>query len=90
MHAFWRSLLLAVAVAPLCGCRPTPRQDLDVLIHPETTREVKWVKMTKGTRDALMDVYATKREQCNEFMAANNRVTIGEAAILWLMKHAKD
>lgn len=89
MLTFWRSLLLAIAVASLCGCRPAPRQDLDVLIHPETTPELKWVKMTRGTRDALIDVYAAHMDECAE-LAANDRVTIGEAAILWLMQHAKE
>jgi hypothetical protein len=61
----------------------------DLLVHPETTPEVKWVKMTKPTRDALMDIYAANADQCNKFMHANNRVTIGEAAILWLMEGKK-
>jgi hypothetical protein len=62
----------------------------NALIHPETTPTVKWMKMTKHTRDALMDVYAANADECNTFMYANERVTIGEAAILWLMEHAKD
>jgi hypothetical protein len=62
----------------------------NALIHPETTPTVKWVKMTKATRDALMDVYAANADECNTFMYANERVTVGEAAILWLMKHEKE
>jgi len=90
MFGFWRSFLLAVAVVLPCGCRKTPQQDPDVLVHPETTPDVKWVRMTKPTRDALMDVYAAHLDDCERLMAANNRVTIGEAAILWLMQHAKE
>jgi hypothetical protein len=58
----------------------------DVLIHPETTPEIKWVKMTKKTRDLLLDIYAYKMEECSKFMEENDKVTIGESAILWLIK----
>jgi len=61
----------------------------DLIIHPETTPEMKWVKMTKQTRDALVDIYAANANHCNKFMHANDRVTIGEAAILWLMERKK-
>jgi hypothetical protein len=61
----------------------------DCLIHPETTPQVKWVKMTRPTRDALIDIYSANMDECNKFMLPNNRVTTGEAAILWLMEKAK-
>jgi hypothetical protein len=60
----------------------------DVLIHPETTPEIKWVKMTKKTRDLLLDIYAYKMEECSKFMEENDKVTIGESAILWLIKES--
>jgi hypothetical protein len=61
----------------------------DCLIHPETTPQVKWVKMTRPTRDAIIDIYAANMDECKKFMLANDRVTTGEAAILWLMEKAK-
>jgi len=36
-----------------------------------------------------MDIYSANADQCNKFMHANDRVTIGEAAILWLMERKK-
>jgi hypothetical protein len=73
------------------GMRPKPAQDdyADCLIHPETTPQVKWVKMTRPTRDAIIDIYAANMDECKKFMEANDRVTTGEAAILWLMEKAK-
>ena len=70
---------------------PKPVQDdyADCLIHPETTPQVKWVKMTRPTRDAIIDIYAANMDECKQFMEANDRVTTGEAAILWLMEKAK-
>ena len=69
--------------------KPVPDDYADCLIHPETTPQVKWVKMTRPTRDAIIDIYAANMDECKQFMEANDRVTTGEAAILWLMEKAK-
>lgn len=58
----------------------------DCLVHPETTTEVKWVKMTKPTRDALVEIYSLHIDECSRYQRENDRVTIGEAAILWLIE----
>ena len=58
----------------------------DALVHPETTKEVKWLRMTKPTQQALLEIYAEHMYECSKFQQENDRVTIGEAAILWLMK----
>lgn len=57
----------------------------DCLIHPETTPEVKWLRMTKPTQQALLAIYAENMDECSKFQQKNDRVTIGEAAILWLI-----
>jgi hypothetical protein len=62
----------------------------DLLVHPETTPEVKWVKMTKPTRDTLLEIYAENMDECSRYMQECDRVTIGEAAIMWLMDRAED
>jgi hypothetical protein len=62
----------------------------DDLIHPETTDEAKWLKMTPETRDKLLAVYLEHNDECNKYQAADDRVTIGEAAILWLMDRVLD
>jgi hypothetical protein len=69
--------------------KPAPDDYADCLIHPETTPEVKWVKMTKPTRDTLLEVYAENMDECSRYMQECDRVTIGEAAIMWLMEKAK-
>jgi len=61
----------------------------DLLVHPETTPEVKWVKMTKPTRDALLEIYALNMSECSRYMDEENGVTIGESAIMWLIDTAK-
>ncbi|NBW18040.1 MAG: hypothetical protein EBR82_59710 [Caulobacteraceae bacterium] len=58
----------------------------DLLVHPETTPEVKWVKMTKQTRDTLLEIYAENMDECSRYMQECDRVTIGEAAIMWLIE----
>jgi hypothetical protein len=71
--------------------RPAVAEDYDdLLIHPETTPEVKWVKMTKPTRDTLLEIYAENMDECSRYMQECDRVTIGEAAIMWLMDRAED
>lgn len=62
----------------------------DLLVHPETTPEVKWVKMTKPTRDTLLEIYAENMDECSRYMQECDRVTIGEAAIMWLIDRAED
>ena len=62
----------------------------DLLVHPETTPEVKWVKMTKPTRDTLLEIYADNMDECSRYMQECDRVTIGESAIMWLMDRAED
>jgi hypothetical protein len=73
------------------GLKPKSERDdyAGCLIHPDTTPEVKWVKMTRPTRDAIIGIYAANMDDCAKYMAANDRVTTGEAAILWLMDNAK-
>ena len=62
----------------------------DLLVHPETTPEVKWVKMTTPTRDTLLEIYAENMDECSRYIQECDRVTIGEAAIMWLMDRAED
>ena len=62
----------------------------DLLVHPETTPEVKWVKMTKPTRDTLLEIYAENMDECIRYMQECDRVTIGESAIMWLMDRAEE
>lgn len=75
------------------GLRGTPKPQAvhsdtydDLLVHPETTPEVKWLKMTKPTQQALLAIYAENMDECSKFQQENDRVTVGEAAIMWLMK----